>query len=211
MVGKLLHLCMAMGLLCCMSVKVHAQDVIHRINETTIKAKILSVGEESITYIKWNNLEGPSYSIGIDQIKYIIYQNGTTDYLTEQKSVLRKKIESVASESNKSSYNTLIAEAESLESSAKTIVNVGATITSIIGVGTGVGLMLITDNKWLGGGVMLGTIVLGIIIVNDMTSPKMEAAESLRKRAENLAIVPVVQYDQYTQAMAYGAGITLRF
>lgn len=202
---------MAMGLLCCMSVKVHAQDVIHRINETTIKAKILSVGEESITYIKWNNLEGPSYSIGIDQIKYIIYQNGTTDYLTEQKSVLRKKIESVASESNKSSYNTLIAEAESLESSAKTIVNVGATITSIIGVGTGVGLMLITDNKWLGGGVMLGTIVLGIIIVNDMTSPKMEAAESLRKRAENLAIVPVVQYDQYTQAMAYGAGITLRF
>lgn len=57
-----------------------AQDVIFLGANDSIVAKVLSVGTSEITYKKWSNIEGPDYSISINQIAAIRYANGTYDF-----------------------------------------------------------------------------------------------------------------------------------
>ena len=59
---------------------VSAQDVIFLGANDSIVAKVISVGINEITYQKWTNLEGPVYSMPIDQIAAIRYSNGTYDF-----------------------------------------------------------------------------------------------------------------------------------
>ena len=60
-----------------------AQDVIFLGANDSIVAKVLSVGTSEITYKKWSNLEGPDYSISINQIAAIRYANGTYDFFNK--------------------------------------------------------------------------------------------------------------------------------
>ena len=56
-----------------------AQDVIFLGANDSIAAKVLSVGTSEITYQKWSNLDGPVYSMPVNQIVAIRYSNGTYD------------------------------------------------------------------------------------------------------------------------------------
>lgn len=60
-----------------------AQDVIFLGANDSIVAKVVSVGTSEITYKKWSNLEGPDYSISINQIAAIRYANGTYDFFNK--------------------------------------------------------------------------------------------------------------------------------
>lgn len=60
-----------------------AQDVIFLGANDSIVARVLSVGTSEITYKKWSNLEGPDYSISINQIAAIRYVNGTYDFFNK--------------------------------------------------------------------------------------------------------------------------------
>lgn len=57
----------------------HAQDLIVKNNGDEIKVKVLSVDEDKVSYKKWSNRNGPTYSLGTDKIFMIKYENGDKD------------------------------------------------------------------------------------------------------------------------------------
>lgn len=57
-----------------------AQDVIFLGSNDSIVAKVISVGTSEITYQKWTNLQGPTYSMSINDVAAIRYANGTYDF-----------------------------------------------------------------------------------------------------------------------------------
>ncbi len=59
-----------------------AQDIILKRDASEIEAKVLKVGSDEIEYKKWNNLEGPTYTIPNSEVFIIKYQNGTKDIVT---------------------------------------------------------------------------------------------------------------------------------
>jgi len=61
-----------------------AQDVIFLSESDSIVAKVITVGSSEITYQKWTNLQGPVYSMAINQIAAIRYANGTYDFFTNK-------------------------------------------------------------------------------------------------------------------------------
>ncbi len=55
----------------------HAQDVIVLRDSSKIQAKVLSVSDTGVFYKKWNNLEGPSYTMDVNRVLAICYADGT--------------------------------------------------------------------------------------------------------------------------------------
>jgi len=57
----------------------YSQDEITLRTGETVKAKIVEVGLQDITYKKAENLTGPSYTIKKDKVFMVKYENGTKD------------------------------------------------------------------------------------------------------------------------------------
>lgn len=53
-----------------------SQDVIILLNSEEIQAKVKTVGINEITYIRWDNLDGPVYELPKSDILYVKYANG---------------------------------------------------------------------------------------------------------------------------------------
>lgn len=53
-----------------------AQDTIFKTDSAIIQAKVTEVGDETIKYKKFNNLDGPIYNIKKTDVRIIVYQNG---------------------------------------------------------------------------------------------------------------------------------------
>ena len=64
-------------LLC--TVHICAQDVIVKKDGSTILAKVLEVNQSDVKYKKFDNLNGPTYSIRKSELQSINYQNGMKD------------------------------------------------------------------------------------------------------------------------------------
>ena len=58
-----------------------AQDVIVMRNADEVMAKVTSITQDEVTYKRWNNLDGPTYTISKSQIFYIKYENGEKDVM----------------------------------------------------------------------------------------------------------------------------------
>lgn len=58
---------------------IFAQDTIHLVNRDMIYAKVLSINEESISFKKHDNLEGPDYTINLNKVEKIVYKNGVVE------------------------------------------------------------------------------------------------------------------------------------
>lgn len=56
-----------------------AQDIIVQKDGSTIQAKIIKVTQSEVEYKKFNNQNGPTYSISTKDLLCINYQNGTKD------------------------------------------------------------------------------------------------------------------------------------
>lgn len=67
-----------MLLLLCSAVA-NAQDVIVKKDGSTILSKVLEVGQNEIKYKKFDNLDGPTYTIQKSELQAINYQNGAKD------------------------------------------------------------------------------------------------------------------------------------
>ena len=59
----------------------HAQDIIVLNNADEIQAKVTAIDQQSVTYKKWSNLEGPTYTMPKSEIFYIKYANGEKDIM----------------------------------------------------------------------------------------------------------------------------------
>lgn len=57
----------------------YAQDVIIETSGTRTEAKILTVNDEEISYKRFSNLNGPTYTKKIEKIATIEYENGDVD------------------------------------------------------------------------------------------------------------------------------------
>ena len=66
------------------SLSAMAQDVIVLLNAEEVQAKVKSVGLQEVVYLKWNNLEGPTYTLPKSEIFFIKYANGQKETFSNQ-------------------------------------------------------------------------------------------------------------------------------
>ncbi len=64
-----------------------AQDIIYKKDQTEIQAKVLNVGKSDIQFKRFDNLDGPTYTIDLATVTKIVYENKTVDDFSQQKSV----------------------------------------------------------------------------------------------------------------------------
>ena len=60
-----------------------AQDVIVMKDQSTVMSKVLEITSTEIKYKKWNNQEGPTYSINRTEVVSINYENGEVEKFSE--------------------------------------------------------------------------------------------------------------------------------
>lgn len=65
----------------------HSQDILYKKDGSKEETKIILVGEREIQYKRYNNPDGPVYSIGKDKITLITYENGEYELVTTKQSV----------------------------------------------------------------------------------------------------------------------------
>lgn len=58
------------------TINIFAQDIITKRNGEEIKAKVLTINNKEINYIKWSNQNGPTYTILKSDVFMIKYENG---------------------------------------------------------------------------------------------------------------------------------------
>jgi hypothetical protein len=84
-----------------------AQDVITLKNGTDINALVQEVGDVEIKYKKFDNPNGPNYTLKKSEILIIRYENGTKDIFSEEaKSVEKQAVSMSESASTKNNENT---------------------------------------------------------------------------------------------------------
>jgi hypothetical protein len=59
-----------------LSVQLKSQDLIIKNDKTEIKSKVVEISDASIKYKRWDNQNGPNYSISPAEVFMIIYANG---------------------------------------------------------------------------------------------------------------------------------------
>jgi hypothetical protein len=69
------------------SLSVMAQDVIVLLNAEEVQAKVKSIGLQDVVYLKWNNLNGPTYTLPKSDILFIKYANGQKETFLNQAKV----------------------------------------------------------------------------------------------------------------------------
>jgi len=71
--------------LLCIAGMTTAQDVIVMKDQSTIMSKVLEITSTEIKYKKWNNQDGPTYSIDRSEVLSINYENGEVENFSETK------------------------------------------------------------------------------------------------------------------------------
>lgn len=61
-----------------------AQDIIFKKDDSQVQAKVLNVSRSEIQYKRFDNLQGPTYSIDIASVIKIVYENKTIDDFSHQ-------------------------------------------------------------------------------------------------------------------------------
>lgn len=95
-----------------------AQDIITKNDGTDIQAKVMEVGQSQISYKKYSNLNGPTYTISLSDILMITYENGEREmYNTaaEKKSSLPQGVMTYNSWSGKISVGGVTIEDDMLD------------------------------------------------------------------------------------------------
>ena len=73
---KKIYLPIALLFITCLS---YSQDIIFRINGETIESKVEEINTNDIKYKKFENLNGPTYTIEKKELKQIKFENGTIE------------------------------------------------------------------------------------------------------------------------------------
>jgi len=66
-----------------------AQDIIRTKDGRTIEARIIEVGTSNISYKRYSNPNGPTFTLALSQIKSIEYQNGDSDVFGRSNNTVR--------------------------------------------------------------------------------------------------------------------------
>lgn len=142
-----------------------AQDIITKKNGDEIQAKVLTVNNKEISYLKWNNQNGPTYTIAIDEVFMIKYENGEKDVFNEaiqqhQQSVLMMPEQGNFSQSmyKFDEKQNVLDKAQRAKSTAKKFDLIALPLGLVVGVG---GAFLIDPNMiWVGLGMEVTSLII---------------------------------------------------
>ncbi|MDR0845580.1 MAG: CsgG/HfaB family protein [Tannerella sp.] len=113
-----------------------AQDVIVTKNAEKINAKVLEVNTDDVRYKRFDNPEGPIYTLLKSKIASIMYQNGTVETFEAEKTPPQKALTPVQKPENTPVQKTPSFEAANRESGGKAAVVVApAEVNDVVGVG----------------------------------------------------------------------------
>ena len=76
----------------------NAQDVLHMKNDSKLMVKVREINTKEVKYKKYDNLEGPDYSVDKKDVEKIVYENGSIEQVA-------KKADSLEFKSNIISFN----------------------------------------------------------------------------------------------------------
>ncbi len=91
-----------------------SQDVMVLKNSDEIKSKVIEINESTITYKKWENVNGPNYVIKKEEVLFIRYENGTKEVISVTTQQPVNEINSIPSNSIPVT-NAIITNAQSQE------------------------------------------------------------------------------------------------
>ena len=91
-----------------LSTKLNAQDIVILNSGEEFKSKVDEVLDNEIKYYKWENLNGPKYSIKKTEVFMIRYQSGFVENYSKNKTLENKnvKIDSTKNSKNQTSNET---------------------------------------------------------------------------------------------------------
>lgn len=148
-----------------------AQDVIIKRDGNEIQAKVLKVSDTEINYVKWNNLEGPTYTLSKSEIFMIKYKNGEKDIFERDKEQDAKPVQTqpVPVYPSQNSYSqsmyrfdekqNVLDKARRANSAAKTFDVIALPLGLVVGLG---GMFLLDESNmiWAGLGVEVASLVV---------------------------------------------------
>lgn len=121
-------------ILCGITLSAMAQDVIVLKNTNEIQAKVKSIGLNEVVYLRWDNLDGPTYTLLKSDIIFIQYANGLKDTFVQVKPAnnefLTKRVQG---------YAYLGADFSSVAGGPSIDFGIGARFSKYLYVGGGVG------------------------------------------------------------------------
>ena len=87
-------------LLCMLSVvmSLSAQDLIVKMDNANIEAKVTEISTEQVRYKKWSNVDGPTYVLPVVDINYILFANGSKEVFNIKQEVKPALVVAPASE-----------------------------------------------------------------------------------------------------------------
>ena len=220
---------MAVSMLIC-GLTATAQDIIVLQDGDLKQVKVIEVGENDVKYKKWENIDGPTYTISISNILSINYQNGSKDSFAdykEKKSDVAQSIDAAGSNVSKSITtsgnniskgldNSVYLSQQKMISSGK-IMKTTSYIVALVGIGGGIAAGVATGEFWItgvgvGAGLLLG---LPFYIIGDQ---KIRAAERIvstnifqHKINEHFALNACYLEHSPSRQKALGAGVSIRF
>ena len=171
-----------------------AQDIITKNDGTDIQAKVLEVGQSQISYKKFSNPNGPTYTLNLSDILMITYENGERemyDTTAEKKSSLPQGVMTYNSWSGKISVGGVTIEDEMLDryfspedvqlfKSGKSVSTVGSILAYVgaLPFGYSIGYMAAgeTDETNLALLIGGGTVMVTGIVVSSLGGKKVKKA-----------------------------------
>ena len=173
----------------------NGQDIIVKMDGTTIQSKVDEVGTSEVKYHKWNNLDGPAYVISIADIQYIQFSNGeketfekdntNNEQIKENESSLRQQIQDESNyyHNQQYDYNYWAREKESLRLRGKGLQTAGiivGVVGSLAGLGGAVWAGLDDEALWYIPvlGICAPLTITGIILIG-VGGSKIRAANNI--------------------------------
>ena len=187
-----------------------AQDVIVKKDGSTILSKVIEIGTTEVKYKKWNNQNGPNYTISKSEVQAINYENGEKETFSEVEA-------SKPQQFNYNDYSSQMAESmaannrlqkERLLASAKSwrvVGNVWYWVSFLGGIGGGIALYASgykESTYWICAGSGVASALIGLGICSAVANNKEKAANSI-------ASVPLIKQDFDLGNSRLSAGIDL--
>ena len=210
-----------------------AQDIIVLKDGDLKQVKVIEVGENDVKYKKWENIDGPTYTISISNILSINYQNGAKDSFADYKEKKTDVAQSIseASVNISSSINNKgdkiasnisnFAKRQDIYKRARNFRTWGIIIGGAVLTGGMVGCLRLMDE----GAIAVVPAGLGIICSCAVAIPMLKSAAELQEEADLMSCNTLLQYNvndyfavniqEYNfkpnKTRNFGAGVCIRF
>lgn len=213
---KILSLLFVIGLAC---IHLCAQDIIVKKDGSIIKAKVLELTETSVLYKNHANLDGPTYSLKIENILSLTYENGVQESFsnfTASTDVSNSKDQTSSTDMSDAILLSRIADLESKADHIKTI-GTWVGVTGILGIIVA-DVLIFGDN--LGIALAIGVPVMliymwgEISLFNSFANSYTSQADKLRSQLKNkgsLSLAPSLLRNNIDRGLGSGIALSIRF